>query len=55
MCILVALVIGVGLGLTMGAMIHYLNMPPFITTLTGMFLAPGRVLPDQPGIHLHQQ
>ena len=40
-CILVALVIGVGLGLTMGAMIHYLNMPPFITTLTGMFLARG--------------
>lgn len=40
-CIAAALVIGVGLGVTMGAMIHYLNVPPFITTLTGMFLARG--------------
>ena len=40
-CMLVALIVGVGLGLTMGAMIHYLNVPPFITTLTGMFLARG--------------
>ena len=27
--------------LLMGATIHYLNVPPFITTLTGMFLARG--------------
>ncbi len=40
-CIGIALIIGVGLGLLMGAMIHYLNVPPFITTLTGMFLARG--------------
>ena len=32
---------GVGLGLLMGATIHYLNVPPFITTLTGNFLARG--------------
>lgn len=25
----------------MGWVIHYLNVPPFITTLTGMFLARG--------------
>jgi ribose/xylose/arabinose/galactoside ABC-type transport system permease subunit len=25
----------------MGAMIHYLEMPPFIVTLAGMFLARG--------------
>ncbi|MGI6236600.1 MAG: ABC transporter permease subunit [Candidatus Excrementavichristensenella sp.] len=41
LCIAAALVVGVGLGLLMGAAIHYLNMPPFITTLTGMFLARG--------------
>ncbi len=40
-CIGFALVVGVGLGLLMGATIHYLNVPPFITTLTGMFLARG--------------
>ncbi len=40
-CVGIALVIGVSLGLLMGAMIHYLNVPPFITTLTGMFLARG--------------
>lgn len=40
-CIAFAMVIGVSLGLAMGAMIHYLNVPPFITTLTGMFLARG--------------
>lgn len=40
-CIAIAMVFGVGLGLLMGAMIHYLNVPPFITTLTGMFLARG--------------
>jgi simple sugar transport system permease protein len=41
LCIAFALVVGVGLGLTMGAMIHYLNVPPFIVTLTGMYLARG--------------
>ena len=40
-CILAAMVVGVGLGLLMGATIHYLNVPPFITTLTGNFLARG--------------
>ncbi|MCL2811961.1 MAG: sugar ABC transporter permease YjfF [Clostridia bacterium] len=41
LCMGLALIVGVGLGLTMGAMIHYLNVPPFIATLTGMFLARG--------------
>ena len=40
-CIAFSLVVGVGLGLLMGWVIHYLNVPPFITTLTGMFLARG--------------
>ncbi|MBQ7197103.1 MAG: hypothetical protein IJS40_06805 [Synergistaceae bacterium] len=40
-CIAAALVMGVGLGLLMGWVIHYLNVPAFITTLTGMFLARG--------------
>ncbi len=40
-CIVFALFVGVGLGLLMGWVIHYLNVPPFITTLTGMFLARG--------------
>lgn len=40
-CILFAFIIGIGLGLLMGAAIHYLNVPAFITTLTGMFLARG--------------
>ncbi|MDO4548377.1 MAG: sugar ABC transporter permease YjfF [Clostridia bacterium] len=40
-CMLAALVMGVGLGVLMGATIQYLNVPPFITTLTGMFLARG--------------
>jgi galactofuranose transport system permease protein len=41
LCIAFAMVIGTCLGALMGAMIHYLNVPPFITTLTGMFLARG--------------
>ncbi|MDL2206840.1 sugar ABC transporter permease YjfF [Eubacteriales bacterium OttesenSCG-928-N13] len=41
LCMAFALVVGVGLGLLMGVVIHYLNVPPFITTLTGMFLARG--------------
>lgn len=40
-CILAALVVGVGLGLVQGATIHFLNVPPFIATLTGNFLARG--------------
>ena len=40
-CILFSFVVGIGLGLLMGWTIHYLNVPPFITTLTGMFLARG--------------
>ena len=40
-CIAFALFIGVGVGVLMGWVIHYLNVPPFITTLTGMFLARG--------------
>jgi galactofuranose transport system permease protein len=41
LCIGIAMIVGVGLGGLMGAMIHYLNVPPFITTLSGMFLARG--------------
>ena len=41
LCIAVALVVGVGLGLLMGSMIQFLNVPPFIATLAGMFLARG--------------
>lgn len=40
-CMIAALIMGVGLGLLMGWVIHYLNVPPFITTLTGMFFARG--------------
>ncbi len=36
-----AILIGVALGTIMGSAIHYLNVPPFITTLTGNFLARG--------------
>jgi simple sugar transport system permease protein len=38
---LFSIVVGVGLGTLMGSAIHYLNVPPFITTLTGNFLASG--------------
>ncbi|MBE5809000.1 MAG: sugar ABC transporter permease YjfF [Clostridiales bacterium] len=38
---LFSVLVGVGLGALMGAAIHYLNVPPFITTLTGNFLARG--------------
>ena len=41
LCIAFSLLIGTGLGLLMGSAIHYLNVPPFITTLTGSFLARG--------------
>ena len=40
-CIFFALIVGVGLGIVQGATIHYLNVPPFIATLTGNFLARG--------------
>lgn len=40
-CIAFSIVVGVGLGLAMGAMIQYLKVPPFIVTLTGMFFARG--------------
>ncbi|MEA5015562.1 MAG: sugar ABC transporter permease YjfF [Candidatus Limiplasma sp.] len=40
-CMLFSLCVGTGLGLLMGATIHHLNVPPFITTLTGSFLARG--------------
>ena len=36
-----SILVGIGLGALMGATIHYLNVPPFITTLTGNFLARG--------------
>ena len=36
-----SILVGIGLGTLMGAAIHYLNVPPFITTLTGNFLARG--------------
>ncbi|MGO4565672.1 galactofuranose ABC transporter, permease protein YjfF [Rhizobium sp. 2YAF20] len=35
------LIITTGFGAAMGAIIHYLKMPPFIVTLAGMFLARG--------------
>jgi len=36
-----ALIISTTFGAAMGAVIHYLDMPPFIVTLAGMFLARG--------------
>ena len=40
-CMAFALFIGVTLGMLQGAAIHYLNVPPFIITLAGNFLARG--------------
>jgi len=40
-CMAAAMVIGVGLGVLQGAAIHCLNVPPFIATLAGNFLARG--------------
>jgi len=37
----VVLLIGTSLGLAMGAIIHYFDIPPFIVTLAGLFLARG--------------
>ena len=41
LCRALSIVIGIGLGALMGSAIHFLNVPPFITTLTGNFLARG--------------
>jgi simple sugar transport system permease protein len=38
---LVVLLLGAALGLTMGMMIHFLELQPFVVTLAGMFLARG--------------
>ena len=40
-CMLFSIVVGVALGLGMGALVTYLKIPPFVATLTGMFLARG--------------
>lgn len=40
-CTVFALLMGALLGFLMGSMIHYFNVPPFITTLSGMFFARG--------------
>ena len=40
-CMAVSMVIGVGLGVLQGSAIHFLNVPPFIATLAGNFLARG--------------
>ena len=37
----VVIVVGTGLGLLMGLVIHYFDIQPFIATLAGMFLARG--------------
>jgi simple sugar transport system permease protein len=39
--ILLVLAMGAALGFAMGCLIHYLELPPFIVTLAGMFLARG--------------
>jgi ribose/xylose/arabinose/galactoside ABC-type transport system permease subunit len=41
MVIFICLLCGAVLGFTMGSLIHYLEMPPFLVTLVGMFLARG--------------
>lgn len=40
-CMAFAIVVAVALGMAMGAMVTYLKIPPFVATLTGMFLARG--------------
>jgi ribose/xylose/arabinose/galactoside ABC-type transport system permease subunit len=40
-CIAFSILVGIGLGTAMGAMIQYLKVPAFISTLTGMFFARG--------------
>jgi galactofuranose transport system permease protein len=39
--ILLTLFLGAGLGFVMGCLIHYFNLPAFLVTLVGMFLARG--------------
>ncbi len=39
--ILICLLSGAFLGFTMGSLIHFLELPPFLVTLVGMFLARG--------------
>ncbi|MGN0775929.1 MAG: sugar ABC transporter permease YjfF [Candidatus Ventricola sp.] len=41
LCMAFAILVGVLLGLGMGALVTYLKIPPFVATLTGMFLARG--------------
>ena len=41
LCMAFSIVVGVALGLGMGALVTYLKIPPFVATLTGMFLARG--------------
>lgn len=41
LCILLALVLGAGFGAAMGGLIHGYDLPPFLVTLGGMFLARG--------------
>jgi len=40
-CMIFSIIVGVALGLGMGALVTYLKIPPFVATLTGMFLARG--------------
>ena len=41
LCMAFSIVVGILLGLGMGALVTYLKIPPFVATLTGMFLARG--------------
>ena len=41
LCMAVSVFVGIALGLGMGALVTYLKIPPFVATLTGMFLARG--------------
>ena len=41
LCMAFSILVGVLLGLGMGALVTYLKIPPFVATLTGMFLARG--------------
>lgn len=41
LCMAFSIFVGVALGLGMGALVTYLKIPPFVATLTGMFLARG--------------
>jgi ribose/xylose/arabinose/galactoside ABC-type transport system permease subunit len=41
MVVFICLLCGAVLGLTMGTLIHFLELPPFLVTLVGMFLARG--------------